>query len=178
MRVALEKVNGVYQGACFPFRAGFQCGVNRVAFGPDGACTSARRTRGWGSLGGKSYGLQRLTFTGEVPLEVHHITMTKTGFDFTFTKPVNAEVLKEKNAITLRSYTYIYHSTYGCPEKDTKPETIASATLSVDGKTLSVVVPEVKPGRIYDFKLNDFKTPDGQALLHGEAYYTVNELVK
>ena len=26
MRVYLEQVNGVYQGACFPFRAGFQLG--------------------------------------------------------------------------------------------------------------------------------------------------------
>jgi sugar lactone lactonase YvrE len=37
MRVALEKVNGRYQGACFPFRSGLQCGVNRLAFGPDGS---------------------------------------------------------------------------------------------------------------------------------------------
>ena len=34
MRVALETVNGVYQGACFPFREGLQCGVNRLTFGP------------------------------------------------------------------------------------------------------------------------------------------------
>ena len=37
MRVALEKVNDVYQGACFPFRSGLQCGVNRLAFASDGS---------------------------------------------------------------------------------------------------------------------------------------------
>src|SRR6266481_6109583 len=34
MRVCLEKIGGRYQGACFPFRSGFQCGINRLAFGP------------------------------------------------------------------------------------------------------------------------------------------------
>ena len=33
MRVYLEKVNGRYQGACFPFRAGFGSGVVPVRFG-------------------------------------------------------------------------------------------------------------------------------------------------
>ena len=27
MRVDLEKINGRYQGACFPFRSGFECGI-------------------------------------------------------------------------------------------------------------------------------------------------------
>jgi len=31
MRVALEKVNGRYQGACFPFRQGFECGVVSIS---------------------------------------------------------------------------------------------------------------------------------------------------
>src|SRR4029077_21028765 len=37
MRVFLEKIKGRYQGACFPFRSGFQCGINRLVFGPDGS---------------------------------------------------------------------------------------------------------------------------------------------
>src|SRR5262249_26047098 len=36
MRVFLEKVNGKYQGACFPFRQGFGCGIVPVRFAPDG----------------------------------------------------------------------------------------------------------------------------------------------
>ena len=60
MRVYLEKINGRYQGACFPFRSGFECGVNRLVFGPDGSLYVGMTNRGWGSLGGKPYGLQRL----------------------------------------------------------------------------------------------------------------------
>ena len=178
MRVAMEKVNGNYQGACFPFRSGFQSGVNRVLFGPDGALYVGQTNRGWGSLGGKSEGLQRLTFTGEVPLEVHHINLTAKGFDFTFTKPVNPAVLEVKNSITAKSFTYTYHSGYGCPEMDTRAEPVLNAKLSADGKKLSFEIADIKPGRVYDFKLSDFKTADGQSLLHAESYYTVNELVK
>ena len=52
------------------------------------------------------------------------------------------------------------------------------AKLSEDGKTLSLTIPTAKKGRIYDFHFNDVKTKDGQAMLHADAYYTVNELVK
>lgn len=177
MRVALEKVNGVYQGAAFPFRAGFQCGVNRLVFGPDGALYAGQTNRGWGSLGGKPYGLQRISFTGAAPMEVHHVALTKTGFDFTFTKPVDPEAVNEK-AAALKSFTYVYSSQYGYPETDTKPEKIEKATLSKDGKTISLTVPDLRPGRVYDFKWNGVKATTGEALLHPEAYYTLNELVK
>jgi hypothetical protein len=175
MRVALEKVNGVYQGACFPFRNGLQCGVNRLAFGPDGALYVGQTNRGWGSVGGKPYGLQRIAFAGDVPAEIHHVTLTKTGFDLTFTKPV-ADVTPE--AVTLKSFTYIYYSQYGCPEMDPRGEKVTAAKLSLDRKTVSLAVAGLKPGRVYEFRLPDVKTADGAPILHPEAYYTLNELAK
>jgi len=177
MRVALEKVNGVYQGACFPFRQGLQCGVNRLCFGPDGALYVGQTNRGWGGLGGKPYGLQRLDFTGKLPLEIHRIALTKQGFDVVFTKPLDpAAVLAE--AVNLKSFTYIYASPYGCPETDTRAEKITAIARSTDGKTISLRVPNLTPGRVYDFAWNGTKATDGQALLHTDAYYTLNELVK
>ena len=178
MRVALEKVNGVFQGACFPFRSGFQCGVNRLAFGPDGSLYVGQTNRGWGSLGGKPQGLQRLSFTGELPTEVHSVKLTKSGFDFKFTKPLDPTSVAKTDAFALKSFTYIYDSNYGCPETDTTPEKVTAIRLSEDRKTVSIAVPELRVGRVYDFKLNQVKSAEGQDLLHAEAYYTLNELVK
>ena len=178
MRVALEKVNGVFQGACFPFRAGFQCGVNRLAFGPDGSLYLGQTNRGWGSLGGKPQGLQRLTFTGELPTEVHSVKLTKTGFDFTFTKPLDPATVAKTDAFALKSFTYVYFSNYGCPETDTQPEKVTAIRISENRKTVSIDVPDRRVGRVYDFKLNGVKSAEGQGLLHAEAYYTLNELVK
>jgi hypothetical protein len=177
MRVALEKVNGVYQGACFPFRSGLQCGVNRLAFAPDGSLMVGQTNRGWGSLGGKPYGLQRIAYEGKEPFEIHHIAMTKDGFDLVFTKPIDAKTLGAK-PISVSSFTYLYYSNYGCPEIDTRFETVGKPSLSRDGKTLSVAVGGRKKGRIYEIRLDGVTATDGEKVLHPEAYYTINELVK
>ena len=131
--------------------------------------------RGWGSLGGKPYGLQRIAYDGREPLEIHHVTLTATGFDLVFTKPIDPDSLNAKPA-SVASFTYVYHSTYGCPETDSRFETIGKAKLSDDGKTLSVPVPELKKGRVYEIRLNGLATAEGEKVLHPEAYYTLNEL--
>jgi hypothetical protein len=177
MRVSLEKVNGVYQGACYPFRSGLQCGVNRLAFAPDGSLFVGQTNRGWGSMGGKPYGVQRLVYGGTLPLEIHHVTLTKTGFDLTFTKPLDPKTVGEK-AASVGSWTYIYKSDYGCPETDRRAETTEEIELSPDGKTLSLTVPNRRKGRVYEIRLDGMKGADGEAVLHPEAYYTLNELVK
>ena len=59
------------QGACFPFRSGFECGINRLCFGPDAKLYVGMTNRGWGSLGGKPFGLQRLVYTGVLPFEIY-----------------------------------------------------------------------------------------------------------
>ena len=74
MRVALEKVNGVYQGAVFPFREGFMSGVFRQVWGKDGSMYVGQTSRGWGATGRALYGLQRLVWTGKVPFEPHHVS--------------------------------------------------------------------------------------------------------
>lgn len=179
MRVALEKVNGVYQGACFPFRAGLQCGVNRLCFAPDGSLFIGQTNRGWGSLGGKPYGLQRLVYTGKLPFEIHHVTLTPQGFDLVFTQPLDPTSLdpqSNRHPVTVSSFTYIYHSAYGCPEIDTRAEKTGLLRLSADRRTLSVPVQGLRKGRVYEIRLQDIRNADGQTVLHPEAYYTLNEL--
>ena len=134
MRVFLEKVNGKYQGACFPFRSGFQCGVNRLVFAPDGSLYAGQTNRGWGSRGGKPYGLQRLVYTGQLPFEIHSMTLTKTGFDLTFTKPLDEVTARKLDAYNLKSFTYNYWSTYGSPEVGNR--NFAFHVTSVDGQRL------------------------------------------
>jgi hypothetical protein len=177
MRVALEKVNGRYQGACFPFRSGFQCGVNRIVFGPDGKLYAGETARGWGSVGGKSYGLERLEYTGVLPFEMYAVKLTKTGFDVSFTKPLNSATVG-KGAVAVQSYTYNYWGTYGSPEEDHKAEPVNGVTVAADKKSISVTVSNLRPGRIYELHLPDVRANDGSPMLHPDAYYTLNELVR
>jgi hypothetical protein len=176
MRVALEKVNGVYQGACFPFRSGFQCGINRIAFAPDGSLFVGMTNRGWGSVGGSPYGLQQLIYTGAVPFEMVSMNLTAAGFDVTFTKSVSGE----RVVASLQSHTYNYWSTYGSPEIDQQPVAIESATISDDRRRVSLVVDRasLRPGRVYELHIDGLKSADGDPLLHADAYYTLNEVIR
>jgi hypothetical protein len=177
MRVALERVNGRYQGACFPFRSGFQCGVNRLVFGQDGKLYVGETARGWGSVGGKPYGLERLEYTGVLPFEIATIRLTKGGFDLTFTKPLDTASAAKAGAFAVQSYTYNYWSTYGSPEEDHRADAVKSVTLSADRRTVSFVVDGRRPGRVYEFRLTGVTAADGSPVLHPEGYYTLNELL-
>lgn len=178
MRVALETVNGVYQGACFPFRSGLQCGVNRLAFGPDGSLYAGQTNRGWGSVGGKPYGLQRISFTGETPPEIHRVELTTDGFRLTFTKPLDPATAKAPTAFAVKSWTYAYLSNYGCPETDTRAEAVTAVGVSANGQSVSLTVPGLRKGRVYELRLDGVTSANGEPVLHPEAYYTLNELVK
>jgi hypothetical protein len=175
MRVALEKVHGRYQGACFPFRSGYECGINRMVFAPDGSLYAGLTNRGWGSVGGKPYGLQRLVFTGVVPFEIHSMKVTNKGFDVTFTKPLDAATAQREDAYSVQSFTYNYWSTYGSPEVDRRVEKVAGVTLSGQ-RTVSLAVEGLRKGRVYELHLDGVRSGDGDTVLHPEAYYTLNEL--
>ncbi len=72
-RVFLERIEGVYQGAAFPFLEGFSSGVLRMAWARDGALFVGMTSRGWASTGRAPFGLQRATWTGALPFEVSQV---------------------------------------------------------------------------------------------------------
>ena len=115
MRVALEKVNGVYQGAVFPFREGFMSGVFRQVWGKDGSMYVGQTSRGWGATGRAQYGLQRLVWTGKVPFEPHHVSARPDGFEVYFTAPVDRASAENPASWAVNSFIYKYHHIYGSP---------------------------------------------------------------
>jgi hypothetical protein len=115
MRVALEKVNGVYQGVVFPFREGFMSGVFREVWGKDGSMYVGQTSRGWGATGRAPYGLQRLVWTGKVPFEAHHVSARPDGFEITFTQPVDRATASDPASYAVNSFIYKYHHVYGSP---------------------------------------------------------------
>jgi hypothetical protein len=177
MRVALEKIEGQYQGACFPFRGGLQCGVNRLAFGPDGSLWIGQTDRGWGSVGGYPFGLQRLAWTGEVPFEIHSIQLMADGFQLNFTRPLMEETAGNPGAYSLQQYHYHYHRAYGSPQVSLSPVGVQEARLSPDLKSVRLRMEELFEGKIYEFHLSGIRAEDGSELLNPSAYYTLNRRV-
>jgi len=174
MRVFLEKVNGHYQGACFPFRAGFGSGCVPVRFGADGSLLVGGTSRGWGSRGNKPFSIERLVWTGKVPFEIHEMRAKPDGFELTFTKPVDPAVAAKPESYVLKTFTYIYQAAYGSPEVDATTPTITRVELGKDGKSVRLHVDGLQQGHIHDLNVSAMRSSAGESLLHPQAYYTLN----
>jgi uncharacterized cupredoxin-like copper-binding protein len=175
MRVFQEKINGVYQGACFPFVEGFSSGLLRLEWAPDeDALFAGMTSRGWASTGTAPFGLQQLRWTGKTPFEMRKIQVRPNGFQVEFTKAVDPKSLKA--SIEVNDFTYQYHSTYGSPVTDLQEREIQTITIAEDGRSAMIELDQLRPGYIYEIKINDLKDSAGQAALHKVAYYTLNEI--
>jgi hypothetical protein len=177
-RVFLEKVDGEYQGACFPFRSGMASAVLRLSQGTDGSLFAGLTNRGWSSLGTASYGLQRLVWTGKTPPEIREMRATPDGFELVFTQPVDRATASDPKSYRMSSYTYQYQSAYGSDEIDTKELTIRSATLSDDLLSVRLTVDGLRPLYVHELSASGVRTDTGQPLLHTEAFYTLNRIPK
>ena len=176
MRVALDKVNGEYQGAVFPFREGFESGVLRTDWGTDGSMFVGMTSRGWASTGKEMYGLQRLVWTGQVPFEMKAIRAQPDGFEVTFTRPVDPELAADPSRYGVTGFTYHYHEQYGSDIMGRQDAPVRSATASDDGRTVRLVVDSLREGYIHEIKLDSLRSQGGWPLLHNVAYYTLNQL--
>jgi hypothetical protein len=174
MRVYLERINGIYQGVCFPFRQGFASGSLSEEFGPDGSLFVYGTDRGWGSRGGKPFALQRLVWTHKVPFEIQEMHAKSDGFELTFTKPVDSATAERPDSYTLETYTYIYQATYGSPEVDRTHPTIKKVIVGQDRKSVRLVIDGLQQGHVHELHLPGIKSAEGEELLHPEAYYTLN----
>ncbi len=178
MRVTTEEVNGVWQGACYPFREGLATGIMNVEFTPRGQLMAGGFTtnRQWPVRGTSPFAIQRLDWTGKIPFEVQEIKITPEGFALHFTKPVDPQVAERPGSYVVRTYTHNFSAGYGSPEVDhTSPE-VTEAKVSGGGRLVELSVDGVQESHIHDFDLSALRGTDGRPLLHDKAYYTVNEI--
>lgn len=179
-RVTLEKIDGAWQGACYPFREGGDCGVNRIEFDAEGSMLIGETDRGWGSMGRKRYGLQRIKWTGEVPFEIYTMQATPDGFELRFTQDIDPKSAADVASYSMTSYTYEYHKTYGSDEMETQRPTIASAKV-IGPRTVRLTIQGLRPGGegyVHELHADGLKDAAGEPLLHTVAYYTLQKLPK
>ena len=177
-RVFLEKIGGEYQGACFRFRDGLDCAALRLQWGADGSMYIGQSNRGWNSLGTKSYGLQRLQWTGQTPFEIKTMSARADGFVLTFTKPVDRATALNPKSYTLTSYTYAYQSKYGGEPLDVKTHKIKLGGLDAASLSVHLNVEGLREGYVHELHADGLRNLNGKSLLHKAAYYTLNRIPK
>ena len=166
MRVYMEKVNGRYQGACFPFRQGCGSGNVPLRFAGDGSLIVGGTNRGWGSRGPKNFAVERLAWTGKVPFEIHEMRLQPDGFELTFTQPVDATTAGDIKSYSMQTYTYIYQANYGSPEVDHTKPAITGAVVGKDGKSVRLTVGPLQEGHIHELHATGVRSAGGLPLLH------------
>ena len=180
MRVALEKVNGQYQGTCFSFyhAEGLKAGICRLAFSSEGELIIGRAGEGNWARGKPDSGLQKIAYSGTTPFEIHRIELQNDGFLFHFTQPVNQVIKLDPKNFGVQSYHYPYGPNYGYPKTDIQKIVPTRVEQSLDGSTIRVMIPNLEERKIYQFNLPELKDPYGKSLRNPVAYYTLNELLE
>ena len=178
LRATTEQINGVWQGACYPFREGLSTGIMNVEFSPAGQLIAGGFTTNsqWPVRGEKPYALDRLDWTGITPFEIQEINIKPNGFLLTFTKPVDPKIAAKPETYEVTTYTHIYAGFYGSPEVDQTTPKVTRAVVAADGMSVRLYLEKIEEGHIHDFHLPGIRSEDEQPLLHDRAYYTVNEI--
>lgn len=176
MRAYLEKVNGEYQGACFPFLEGFSSGVLRLLFGGDHSLFVGMTSRGWAATGKEPYGLQRVDYKGRVPFEIKTMEARSDGFLLTFTRPVNKAMAEQPAVYNMQGFTYIYHKSYGSPIVDQKVCEVHKAEVSADGLSVRLYISGLREGYVHQLEVDKVTSAQGEKLVHAVAYYTLNAI--
>ena len=178
MRATTEQINGVWQGACYPFREGLSTGIMNVEFSPQGQLIAGGFTTNaqWPVRGEKPFALDRLDWTGVTPFEVQEINIRPDGFLLKFTKPIDASIAAQPASYEITTYTHIYAGFYGSPEVDQTTAKVTKARVAEDRRSVRLFLEKIEPGHIHDFRLPKLRSADGEGLLHERAYYTVNEI--
>ncbi len=176
MRATTELVNGVWQGACYPFREGLSTGILNCQFSPAGQLFTGGTNRGWPVRGTRPFALERLDWTGKTPFEIKSISARKDGFLLTFTKPLDPTPASDPASYSLLSYTHIYQQGYGSPEVDHTTPKVTAARVSDDRLSVTLSVEGLVRGHVHEFDVAPLRSADADSPLHSKAYYTLNEI--
>jgi hypothetical protein len=176
IRASLEKVNGEYQGACFPFYGKGMLGPVSLAFDPKGKLYVGGITEpGWMAQPDRG-GLFRLDFTGETPFEMQSIHAQPRGFRVVFTKPVRPETARALASWQIEQYRYEYTGAYGSPELDRSKLPIDSVKLAEDGRSADLTIGKLTEGRVYMIAGRGVRSAQGEPLVHPQGAYTLNQV--
>jgi glucose/arabinose dehydrogenase/mono/diheme cytochrome c family protein len=162
IRATVQHIDGVAQGAVYPLsKPGETNGPEElvgpicVAFSPDGDLyVGSLHDSGW--LGGLNTGdIVRFRASGELPNGLREVRATRDGFAIKFLHPVDAAAATKPAAYTISGYTRVWQGEYATPDSGRHTVTVKSATLSDDGRTVSLSLDGLRTGHVYDIAVGN-----------------------
>lgn len=176
IRANVEQVNGVYQGACFPFWGNGLIGPLVLSFDTRGRLWVGAITQpAW--MGQPDQGaLFRIEFTGDVPFEMRSLHARPQGFRLVFTKPIDPKTACDPASYRIEQYRYEYTGAYGSPELDRKRLAPQRVALGDDGRSVELTLGRLAKERVYAISAAGVRSQEGESLVHATGVYTLNEI--
>ncbi len=177
LRVALEQVDGEWQGMVIPFLQNLNTTPKQMVF----CQRNTLFVGGWretaSSVRKKDSGeLFRVHWNEKEVFEIHSVRATSDGLEIHFTMPVAARTVGAFNSIGLRQFDYQQ------PRGDDRDKKAATSSklisreiqYSDDRRILSLKIPGLREGFVTRIRLENFKSQSGMKLLHETCWYTLN----
>ncbi len=169
-----EKVHGVMQGGMIELPVpAFPTGVMRGRFHPRDGQLYLCGMFAWAGSATHPGGLYRLRATGhptDLPVALH---AERARLKITFTEPLDPQAVDVQN-IHIKTWSLKRTANYGSDHYDEKPLSIRGATLSADGRTLELDVPDLTPTWCMEIKYT--LRADGGRPVNGVIHNTIHKL--
>ncbi|MEY3367265.1 MAG: hypothetical protein RI973_420 [Bacteroidota bacterium] len=178
-RVFVEKINGEYQGSVFQFSLGLEAGINRMAWGPDGALYvgGIGNPGNWQHGSGKWFGLQRLKYNGKTTFEMLAVRAKTNGLEIEFTEPLQEGTGWNPSEYDVQQWWYEPTAAYGGPKMDLGKLKVLSANVSDDRKKVFLELAGMKAGHVVYVRIpNSWASENSNELWATEAWYTMNNI--
>ncbi|HEV3258380.1 MAG TPA: hypothetical protein VG013_15985, partial [Gemmataceae bacterium] len=176
IRAQVEKVNGEYQGACFPFWGKGLLGPLTLAFDPKGRLFVGGITEpGWMAQPDRG-ALFRIDFTGRTPFEMQSIHARPHGFRIVFTTPLAPATARAPASYELEHYRYEYTGAYGSPELDRTRVAVERVEVSPDRRSVDLTTAPLVKERVYLIRPQGVRSAKGEVLVNPVGAYTLNEI--
>jgi type 1 glutamine amidotransferase len=179
-----DVVDGQAQGAAVPLGLHFASGVMRGRFHPKDGQLYVTGMKGWVTNAARDGCFQRVRYTGQ-PVRLPLAWSARSdGLRVAFSVPLDRAVAEDPDSWALEQWNYRYSAKYGSEEYSAAqpdlvghdPLEVRAVTLSVDGKTARLEVPQLAP--VHQLRIRySLRDAEGTSL-RGELAGTVHRVGK
>jgi glucose/arabinose dehydrogenase len=177
--VLKEEVAGQMQGGVVKLLQ-FDSGVNRLRFRKEDNALYLTALRGWQSNATRDAGFYRVRYTGKKAYLPVDLKVTPGTLRIAFSDPLDASIAQDADNYNLEEWNYRWTVNYGSRHfKTSDPKKqghdiveVKSATLSPDGKTVTLKIDNLRPVMQMKIAYN-LKAADG-VKVQNAIYNTIN----
>jgi hypothetical protein len=133
------------------------------------------RDSGWGASNNIGQIVKIKIEPDKLPCGIAEVRATSTGFTIDFIQPVDKAKAADLASYSIQSYRRESTPAYGGPDIDRRDERIAYAEVSPDAKRVTLKLPELRPGHVYELRTKNLAR-DGGVFHPDEAHYTLRQI--